>query len=260
MGTVVAAAVIAAASLAGAAEAQDLASRVLSGGEGEASFRYPVRDDVEVCEHGVRVGERGLRWGHVHAGEPERCSRGEAEVALRVEEGRVVEVELRPSDGAPEGGRDLGYAGGEEAVAFLLGLAREGATPDAAEDALPAAALAADAEAWPGMLDIARDRGLGGDLREAALFWVGQSAAEAVTSDLAGIARDAAEDQDVKNAAVFALSRRPPDEAVPALMDVARTAAEAETRRTAMFWLAQSDDPRVVPFFEAILSGGAPRG
>ena len=56
-------------------------------------------------------------------------------------------------------------------------------------------------------------------------------------------------------AAVFALSQRPDDEAVPILMDVARTAADAETRRTAMFWLAQSEDDRVLSFFESILTG-----
>ena len=30
---------------------------------------------------------------------------------------------------------------------------------------------------------------------------------------------------------------------------------EAETRRAAMFWIAQSDDPRVLAFFEEILLG-----
>jgi len=38
-------------------------------------------------------------------------------------------------------------------------------------------------------------------------------------------------------------------------MKLARTAKQAKTRRTAMFWLARSSDPRVVPFFEEILLG-----
>ena len=59
----------------------------------------------------------------------------------------------------------------------------------------------------------------------------------------------------MRNAAVFALSQRHDDEAVPILMDVARTAADSETRRTAMFWLAQADDDRVLSFFEEILTG-----
>jgi hypothetical protein len=54
-------------------------------------------------------------------------------------------------------------------------------------------------------------------------------------------------------AAVFALSQRPDHESVPVLMDVARTAPHPDTRRSAMFWLAQSEDERVYAFFEEIL-------
>ncbi|MBW3535397.1 MAG: DUF4680 domain-containing protein, partial [Gemmatimonadetes bacterium] len=244
----------------GAAEAQEGALRVEAMGDGTASFVYPVQADVEVCDHGVRMDGGRMSWGHVHTGEPERCSRGEARVVLRVAGGTVTGVELGPSGGEPPAGRDLGVVAGPDAADFLLSLAWRGATADAAADAIPAAALARDAEAWPGMLDIARDRDLGGDLRQAALFWVSRAAAEAVTGDLADIARDAGEAQDVKNAAVFALSRRPVAESVAALMEIARDAPERETRRTAMFWLARLDDPRVVPFFEAILSGRAPSG
>jgi hypothetical protein len=38
-------------------------------------------------------------------------------------------------------------------------------------------------------------------------------------------------------------------------MEVASGGEEAETRRTALFWLAQSNDERVVDFFEEILLG-----
>jgi hypothetical protein len=38
-------------------------------------------------------------------------------------------------------------------------------------------------------------------------------------------------------------------------MDLARTGDQADTRRTAMFWLAQSQDERVIEFFEEILLG-----
>ena len=251
-------ALVAAALAAGPAPAQELAARVAALGDGPASFLYPVREDVEVCDHSVRTDGGSRWWGRRDAGRPERCSVGEARVELRVSDGRVTDVELRPA-GVPVAGSDLGRATGPEAVAFLLGLARAGATSDAAEDALAPAALAGGgAEAWPGLLELARDRGLAEDVREAALFWVGQSAADAVTADLTEIAGDDDEAQGVRDAAVFALSRRPADQAVPALMEVARTATEPETRRSAMFWLARVDDPRVVPFFEEILRGRSP--
>ena len=44
-------------------------------------------------------------------------------------------------------------------------------------------------------------------------------------------------------------------EGVPILMDVATTAEDANTRRSAMFWLAQAEDPRVLDFFEEVLLG-----
>ncbi len=72
---------------------------------------------------------------------------------------------------------------------------------------------------------------------------------------LADVARDEDEEQDIRDAAVFALSQRPSDEGVPVLMELARTANEAKTRTSAMFWLAQSEDGRVLAFFEEILVG-----
>ena len=106
-----------------------------------------------------------------------------------------------------------------------------------------------------GLLAIARDRSVHGEVREAALFWVSQVAADGIDSTLAGIAADAAEDQDVRDAAVFALAQRPEEESVPALMELVRSAPHAETRRVALFWLAQADDERVPDFFAELIHG-----
>jgi HEAT repeat protein len=106
---------------------------------------------------------------------------------------------------------------------------------------------------WVELLEMAKDRGVDEDVRSSALFWVGQEAAEAATEGLADVAFDEDEDHDVREAAIFALSQRSPDEGVPVLMELARTAEQADTRESAMFWLAQSEDPRVFDFFEEIL-------
>ena len=53
--------------------------------------------------------------------------------------------------------------------------------------------------------------------------------------------------------AVFALSQRPKDESVPALVRVAKTHPDPSIRKKALFWLAQSDDPRAIALFEDIL-------
>jgi hypothetical protein len=40
---------------------------------------------------------------------------------------------------------------------------------------------------------------------------------------------------------------------VPALIRVARTNKDPELRKTALFWLGQSEDPRALDLFEEIL-------
>ena len=68
-------------------------------------------------------------------------------------------------------------------------------------------------------------------------------------------ADDGSEAQGIRDAAVFALSQRPEGESLPALMSLAKEAEHADTRRSALFWLAQSDDPAVPEFFAEILAG-----
>jgi HEAT repeat protein len=52
---------------------------------------------------------------------------------------------------------------------------------------------------------------------------------------------------------VFALSQRSGNEGVPALLRIARTNPDPELRKTALFWLGQSEDPRALALFEEIL-------
>jgi HEAT repeat protein len=93
-------------------------------------------------------------------------------------------------------------------------------------------------------------------VRRTALFWLGQEASEAATAGLADIAKDEDGDREIRATAIFALSQRPEEEGVPILMDLARTAREPDTRKTAFFWLAQSHDARVIPFFREVLLRG----
>ncbi len=57
----------------------------------------------------------------------------------------------------------------------------------------------------------------------------------------------------MRKPAVFALSQRPAEEGVPALIRIARTNRHPELRKTALFWLGQSEDPRALALFEEIL-------
>ena len=179
---------------------------------------------------------------------------GVAEVELHVRNGRVRDIELvrDVGDGRPDA-LDLGEVSAAEAARFLLSLAHDGASGDAAEEAILPAMLADVEGLWRELLVIARDRSVAENVRKNTLFWLGQEAAQAATAGLTDVALDEDEEQEIRNSAIFALSQRPDHEAVPLLMEVARTGDQAETRKTAMFWLAQSDDERVVRFFEEIL-------
>jgi hypothetical protein len=241
-----------------AATGQELARRTAAVDDGVARLTYPARPGVEICDQGIRMGEHRFMWHSRGWDEDARnCRNGPVEIEMRVRGGAVRDVEvIRRLADRTEGALDLGSVSGEEAARFLLEVARSGGSAGRGEEDAVFPAMLADAEEiWRDFLELARDRGVDEDARTSALFWVGQEAAAAVTEGLAGVALDEDEDQDVREAAVFALSQRPNDEAVPILMEIARTARQGDTRRSAMFWLAQSKDERVYAFFEEILVG-----
>jgi HEAT repeat protein len=176
------------------------------------------------------------------------------EIVVRRRSGRIVDVDLG-AVGSRSSDADLGAVDPRVAADWLMSLADRDADTEASERALAGATVARGAEPAPRLLDLARDRGVHREVRSAALFWVSQIAADGIDASLAGIAADEGDDQEVRDAAVFALSRRPDDVAVPALMDLARTAPHTRTRRTALFWLAQSEDERVPDFFAELIRG-----
>jgi HEAT repeat protein len=97
-------------------------------------------------------------------------------------------------------------------------------------------------------------------VRRSAVFWVGQAAASAATAGLVEVVGDAALNREVREAAVFALSQRPRNEGVPALLAAARTDRDGTIRRSAIFWLGQSEDPRALAYFEEVLVKGPANG
>lgn len=150
---------------------------------------------------------------------------------------------------------ELGSFTGQEAADFLLDAARR-SDGKAARQLILAASIAADAEVWPELLAMARDRSLPSRLRESAIHWVGRRAAAEAVEGLGGIVRDPTEEDRVRQAAVFAISQLPDDQAIPMLIDVVRTMDDARVVSRALFWLAEFDDPRAVGLFEEILTGG----
>ena len=181
---------------------------------------------------------------------------GMAHLALRLRVGEVRRVKLRVGcrlSASWRDMRDLGEVPAAEAAAYMLRLART-AEEGVAEHAVAAAALADTTDIWPELVAIARDDQRPEEVREAAVFWLGQAAGEKVTRELAALVDDDDLELELREHAVFALSQSLAEDGVPTLSRIALENPYPQLRRSALFWLAQVDDPAVVDFFEEILT------
>ena len=113
--------------------------------------------------------------------------------------------------------------------------------------------LADSVTIWPSLLKLARTPSVSRDTRTKAVFWLSQAAGDAAGAALDSIAHDGRGDREIRKQAIFALSQRSNDEGVPALIRIARANPDPELRKTALFWLGQSEDPRALDLFEEIL-------
>jgi hypothetical protein len=182
------------------------------------------------------------------------CERGPVRVSLRVRSGRVIQASTHVGGHwrAPTAGTtDLGTLPAKEAASALLGLVEQ--AEDDAENLIVAATLADSATVWPTLTKLARNTRLPTETRRQAVFWLSQAAGAVASRGLDSIARDTTGNLEVRKQAIFALSQRPADEGVPMLINIARTNRNAELRKTALFWLGQTEDPRAIALFEEIL-------
>ncbi len=206
------------------ATAQSIASRVARVSNGTIRMTFAARPGI--CGSGnsiPHVGGRGTTtWG----------------------DNRSRDVEW-------ESDCSLGPA--REAADYLLSVAQT-EKGSMGEKAIFPATIADSANIWPTLIKIARNAELPRHTRTQSVFWLGQAAGDAATTNLNSLVLDNSVDREVREQAVFALSQRPRDEGVPALIAVARTNKDPEIRRKALFWLGQSNDPRALDLFEEILT------
>lgn len=236
------------------AEAGDrLIQRVAEMETGRLVLAFAARPGVygdgrSIITHAEEDGDGQERGG---------CDEGPVRLSASVRNGSVRRLKVRVGGVERQVGESdvqMGQIPVAEATGFLLDLARTAPGP-VAEDALFAATLADSVVVWPDLLAIARDEDRPPRVREAAVFWLGQAAGDAAAQGLQSVVDDAGADLELREHAVFALSQRPSRESVPALAEIARGHRHPELRRTALFWLAQHDDPRVLDLFEEILRG-----
>jgi hypothetical protein len=235
-------------------------------GQSLADRAAGIGDGVLLLSFAAREGVCGDGRGNIHTGADNMfrgiavwesdCEPGPVRVAAKVRGGRIVDLDTFV------GGRwtpradtiDLGTLEPAAAVRLLLDLARTD-RGDAGEDAIFPATLARGVTVWPELLEIARDDGLPSETREDATFWLGQMAGDAVVGDLEELTEDERIDLEVREAAVFALSELDSDAGFQALVRIARGDGDPRVREKALFWLADSGDPRALALFEEILGG-----
>lgn len=246
----------------GEASARAIAQRVAAVRTGTVWMSFAAMPGTSGNGRGgisVRTGGRNSFFGSGDLASKEwedECEPGPVRVSLDVSRGTVTA--LRTYVGGRWRGTaalDLGTVPPAAATDYLLGLAERGEGRPA-KDAIFPASIAEGAVVWPRLLTLAKDAERPRQVRESALFWVGQAVGDAVTAGLQEIVDDPSGDREVRKSAVFSLSQRPKDESVPALIRIARTHKDPELRRSAVFWLGQSNDPRAVGFFEEVLLKG----
>ncbi|MGW8265131.1 MAG: HEAT repeat domain-containing protein [Longimicrobiales bacterium] len=124
-------------------------------------------------------------------------------------------------------------------------------TPELKENILHAIAQSDDEADRDWLMDRVRDPSEDMEVRTNALFWVSQSGSFNI-GEIRSLFADFS-DPEMKEQLIFAASQRNEAEAVDFLMEVAENPDNGELREQAIFWLGQSEDPRVPEFLLRII-------
>ena len=235
-----------------------IAARVAAAPDGEVRMTYAAR--ANACGDGkdvVAIGralnvyssmETFGRWSGV------TCVPGPARVALSVRDHQIVGI--RPHVGgawkAGEDVTDLGRVPARDAAAFFLSLVPQLGARSRVNPLLPAA-LADSAQIVPDLLRFARVSALPRETRRRAVHWVGVLGDASAVAPLTALARgesdarlnadDPGPGDGLQSAATGALAMLEDGVGLETLRDLARHGPPA-TRKSAVFWLGQSDDAR----------------
>lgn len=139
-----------------------------------------------------------------------------------------------------------------EVLKALQDFALNDANFEVQKKAVFALAEYSDRQGLPTLLEIARNH-KNPDLREDAIFWIGQ---KANTPEIIDALKDFAlndENIEVQKKAIFSLSEVRGGKGMPFLMDIAQKHKKSEVREQSIFWLGQkSRNPDVVKILEKI--------
>lgn len=188
----------------------------------------------------------------------QRCVLGPIRVALTVAGGTVTQASTQVGGSWPKaGGRvtDLGAIPAAGASAYFFSLVPRLESSSANDRVLLPAVLADDDGVIAPLLALARDGTRSEDTRRQALQWLSLLGDSSVGAILVGLAKEI-DDEDGKglaSSAVAALGTLNDNAGIPALVQLTASASMA-TRRSAVFWLGQNDDPRGVRVLRTMIN------
>jgi HEAT repeat protein len=262
--------VLAAICLGSVAHAQALARRVASAPEGRVQFSFAARPGI--CGNGrsyIQTGPNSYSGSWVGSFDDARrvdpCVGGPVRVVLDRADRTVIS--LQTYVGPPtvdQGTTDLGTVRPEDAVDYLLSLARD-AEGRVSREAIMPAMLADGIDASDELLAIGRDPARPRETRRSALSWLGQTAGaegavpSRVTAALLQIARDETDNMEVRRSALGVLSRLEHGAGIPPLIDLARANLSGDRTwlsKESLGALARSGDPRARDFLRAVIQRG----
>ncbi|NNF13642.1 MAG: hypothetical protein HKN72_10475 [Gemmatimonadetes bacterium] len=141
-------------------------------------------------------------------------------------------------------------AGGAD---YLIELYPQLEDPELRERAIFGIAQAGGDRAQDWLLERVRDDREPVEARKNALFWAGQIGGD-IIEQLQGL-YGTLEDREMKEQLIFVASQDGGRASVDFLMEVAREEEDGELRENAIFWLGQTDDPRVPEFLLSLVRG-----
>lgn len=236
------------------------------GPEAEALLLEAARSDPD-----LEVREQGVFWlsqveseGAVAAldsilrSSPDRPMQEKAIFALSQHRSPVAMKSLRDfvqRQGAPADLREkaifwLGQNDRGENAQFLRTLFRTVQEPGLKEKILFSVAQHGDGESRRWLLEVAGAANEDLEVRKKAVFWAVQGGED--VPELYAL-YDRTTDREMKEQLIFAYSQRRGKAAADKLIQIAREDRDRELRKKAIFWLSQSDDPRVAKLLEEIL-------
>src|SRR5690242_1789417 len=191
------------------------------------------------------------------------CVPGPVRVSITESDGRITRVRTSVGNSFPQTSErvtDLGMVSPIEASSYFFGLVPQIETMgggDKSRILLPAV-LADAGDVVPQLTSLARDEARATDTRRHAIHWLGLLGDARVIPTLVAFARGNDADQskrgrkDLGETAMAALGSMDHDIGVPALIDLARERSVG-TRRSAVFWLGQTGDPRALSMLHTVI-------